>query len=62
MPQEDSNLNPAPGEFSKGRKMAVRDGRVLGASEPKCPDVLNAIKRVNLLEGFIFPVGPSRQN
>jgi len=62
MPQEDSNLNPVPCELSEGRKLPVRDGRVLGSTEPKCPNVLNAIKRVNLLEGFIFPVGPSRQN
>ncbi len=60
MPQEDCNLNPVAGEFSKSRRLAVRDGRVLGSTEPKCPDVLNAIKRANVLQGFIFPVGPSR--
>ena len=60
MPQEDCNLNPVLGDLSKGRKLAARDGRVLGSSEPKYPDVPNAIKRANVLAGFIFPVGPTR--
>jgi len=60
MPQEDCNLDPVPVGLSKSRKLADKDGRVLGLSEPKCPDVLNAIKWANVLKGFIFPVGPSR--
>lgn len=60
MPQEDCNLNPVLGELTERRKLAVRDGRVLGSSEPKYPTVLNVIKRAYVLEGFIFPVGPSR--
>jgi hypothetical protein len=60
MPQEDSNFNPVLGELSEGRNFAVRGRRVFRPSEPKYPDVLNAIKRANMLAGFIFPVGPTR--
>ena len=60
MPQEDSNFNPVLGELSEGRMLAVRGGRVIRPFEPKYPDVPNAIKRANVLAGFIFPVGPTR--
>ncbi len=57
MPQEDGNLNPAVSGFLKSGQLAGRDGRVQGSLDPKEPVIPIAFKWVNVLEGFIFPVG-----
>ena len=55
MPQDGYNLNPLLGEHSEGKEFSLWDGWL---PAPKCryPIVPNVIKRVNVLEGFIFPV------
>jgi hypothetical protein len=60
MPQEDGNLNPAVSGLLKGGQLTGGDGRVQGSLDPKEPVIPNAFKWVNVLEGFIFPVGPTR--
>jgi hypothetical protein len=59
MPQDICNLDPVLGELSEVKELIVWDDWV-PTTTGGYPINPNAIKRVNLLRGFIFPVGPSR--